>query len=243
MDIFYPGYRRNWLTDMEGLRVLSETPAIRKKNTKRPQVRDAEATRQDILAAAMAEFSEKGLDGAHVDNIAKRIRTTKPMIYYHFGSKAKLYAAVIEAAYGRIRGIEDGLHLDALPPAEALRRLVEVTFDYHAAHPEYVRLITVENIEHARHIAEVPMIVERNAIAIEILRTALERGEKAGVFRKGVDPLHLHLMISSFCFYRMSNRHTWKVLFERDIWEKESAEAQRLMIIEAVLAYLKPVPA
>jgi AcrR family transcriptional regulator len=210
----------------------SEAPRARK--------RDVEETRRNIIDAAMIEFSEKGLTGARVDDIAARTRTTKPMIYYHFKSKEQLYAAVMEEAYGNIRKIEQDLHVEHLPPAEAMRRLVETTFDYHAAHPEYVRLIAVENTHGAVHIAGVPSIVQRNTIAIQTVRTVLQRGVKDGVFRPGVDPLHVHLLISSFCFYRVSNRHTWGVLFERDLHTEEEAGKQRRLIVDAVLHYLDP---
>ena len=199
-----------------------------------------EETRRDIIDAAMKEFAEKGLAGARVDDIAARTRTTKPMIYYHFGSKEKLYAAVIEEAYGGVRSKEQGLHLDDLPPERAMQRLVEVTFDHHAAHPEHVRLVCVENMEHARHITGRPSLVQRNAIAIETVRTLLERGERDGVFRPGINPWHLHLLITSFCFIRVSNRYTWNAVFEMDLWEKDDVAQQRQMIIEAVLGYVKP---
>ena len=76
----------------------------------RQRSRVGEETRRDIIDAAMKEFAEKGLAGARVDDIAARTRTTKPMIYNHFGSKEKLYAAVIEEAYGGVRSKEQGLH-------------------------------------------------------------------------------------------------------------------------------------
>ena len=199
-----------------------------------------EQTRRDIIVAAMKEFAEKGLAGARVDDIAARTRTTKPMIYYHFGSKEKLYAAVIEEAYGGVRSKEQGLHLDDLPPESAMQRLVEVTFDHHAAHPEHVRLVCVENMERARHITGRPSLVQRNAIAIETVRALLERGERDGVFRPGINPWHLHLLITSFCFIRVSNRYTWNAVFEMDLWEKDDVARQRQMIVEAVLAYVKP---
>ena len=199
-----------------------------------------EETRRDIIVAAMKEFAEKGLAGARVDDIAARTRTTKPMIYYHFGSKEKLYAAVIEEAYGGVRSKEQGLHLDDLPPQRAMQRLVEVTFDHHAAHPEHVRLVCVENMERARHITGRPSLVQRNAIAIETVRILLERGERDGVFRPGINPWHLHLLITSFCFIRVSNRYTWNAVFEMDLWEKDDIARQRQMIVEAVLAYVKP---
>ena len=214
--------------------------SIRNKDGARPRSPDAERTRLDIIEAARTEFVEKGLAGASVNEIAARTRTTKPMIYYYFGSKEKLYAAVMEEAYGGMRDVEQGLQLEHLPPAEAMRKLVEVTFDYHAANPGFTRLISTENIHGARHIAGSPGIATRNAAIIEIIRTLLTRGAKDGVFRKGVDPIDLHLLISSFSFYRVSNRHTWGAIFGRDLQAPAHVAAQRRMIVEAVLSYLQP---
>ncbi len=202
--------------------------------------REAEITRRDILDAAMEEFAAKGLSGARVDAIAARTRTTKPMIYYHFGSKEKLYAAVMEEAYGGVRSKEQGLHLDELPTEEALRRLVEVTFDHHAEHPEYVRLVTVENIEMGRHITGRKSLIERNAIAIETVRDLLRRGEAEGTFRSGINPWHLHFLISSYCFMRVSNRYSWRAVFDMDLWDEADVPAQREMIVDAILRYVRP---
>jgi AcrR family transcriptional regulator len=198
-----------------------------------------EQTRREILAAGMREFSEKGLKGARIDDIAAQARTTKPMIYYHFGSKEKLYAAVMEVAYGGMRDQEKGLHLEDLPPEVAMRRLVEVTFDHHAAHPEYVRLVTVENMERGRHIAGRPSLVKLNSLALETIRNVLDRGEREGVFRSGLNAWQVHLLINSFCFMRVSNRYTWRAIFEVDLWQEDNAGLQRQMITESVLRYLK----
>ena len=208
--------------------------------TSRQRTQVGEDTRRDILFAAMHEFAERGLLGARVDDIAARTRTTKPMIYYHFGSKEKLYAAVMEEAYVGVRSKEQSLHLDDLPPVEAMRRLVEVTFDHHAAYPEYVRLVCAENMERGRHITGRHSLVQRNAIAIETVSRLLERGEKTGAFRRGVDPFHLHFFINSFCFMRVSNRYTVYAVFGKDLWDPDDVPSQREMIVEAVLRYLKP---
>src|SRR5687767_860481 len=106
------------------------------------RTRQPEQTRRAILDGAIAEFSEEGYSGGRVDDIAARTRTTKRMIYYYFGGKEQLFAAVLEEMYGGMRDAEQALRLEALPPGEALRRLVEVTFDHHAAHPEFVRLVS-----------------------------------------------------------------------------------------------------
>jgi AcrR family transcriptional regulator len=204
------------------------------------RARDADQTRRDILAAAAAEFSEKGYAGGRVDDIAARTRTTKRMIYYYFGGKEGLYAAVLEEAYGGMRDAEGALRLDELPPLEAVRRLVETTFDHHAAHPEFVRLVSGENIEAARTVAASPTIRARNAAVVGAVAALLRRGEAEGAFRPGVDPLDLHMLISGFCFYRVSNRHTLRAIFGEDPTAPERAEAHRRMVVEAVLRFLAP---
>jgi len=204
------------------------------------RTRDAEGTRREILEVATAAFAERGLSGARVDEIAARTRTTKRMIYYYFGSKAGLYAAVIERAYGGIRDAERRLRLDALPAAEAMRLLVESTFDYHHANPDFVRLVAVENIEGARHIRGVASIARRNAEVVETMRGLLSRGAAEGCFRAGVDALDLHILINGVSFHRVGNRHTLGAIFGRDLREAGVAAAQRGMLVEAVLAFLRP---
>ena len=73
---------------------------------------------------------------------------------------------------------------------------------------------------------------------LEITRGVLDRGVREGVFREGADPLHVHLLISSLSFYRVSNRHTWKVIFKRDLENAADAARQRTMVVAAVLRFL-----
>lgn len=214
--------------------------AVREDAAETVRRRAPEQTRREILEAATAEFSEKGFAGGRVDDIAARMRTTKRMIYYYFGGKQQLYAAVLEQAYGGMRDAEAALDIDGLPPIEALRRLVEVTFDHHAAHPEFVRLVSVENIHEGRNVAASPVIRERNAAVISTLVALIDRGEREGAFRPGLDALDLHMLISSFCFYRVSNRHTLKAIFGRDGRAPDVAAAHRRMITEAILRYVAP---
>lgn len=206
----------------------------------RRHTRDADGTRRAILDAATAEFSEKGFAGARVDDIAARTRTTKRMIYYYFGGKEGLYAAALEEAYGGMRDAEGALRLHELPPAEAMRRLVETTFDHHAANPGFVRLVSAENIEGGRTVSASSTVRARNAAVVGAVAALLRRGEEEGAFRAGVDPLDLHMLISALCFYRVSNRHTLRAIFGEDPTAPGRAEAHRRMVVEAVLRFLQP---
>jgi AcrR family transcriptional regulator len=200
---------------------------------------DAQRTRTDILAVARQEFVEHGLSGARVDAIAERTRTTKRMIYYYFGSKEGLYSAVLEQAYSDIRAAEATLALEDLDPLTALRRLIAFTFDYEDSHPDFVRLIAIENIHQAEYLKRLPSIQSVNADVIAMLGSILERGRAQGVFARVCSPVDVHLMISGLCFYRVSNRHTFGATFGCDLSALEVRERHKTMIVETVAGYLR----
>jgi len=202
---------------------------------------DAGRTRQAILAAAREEFAAHGLSGARVDAIAARTKTVKRMIYYYFGSKEGLYLAVLEEAYAAIRRDEQALGLDRLPPLEAIRRLVEFTFDYEEAHPEFIRLVSIENIHNGRHIAGSKTIQAVNSPVIATLARLLDRGKRDGVFRPSVEPTDVHMLISAVCFFRVSNRHTFGALFGCDLLDPAMRARHKAMLVDAVLHLLVAV--
>ena len=214
---------------------MSTRDARNSERVRTKRTTDPERTRADILAAAHEEFVEHGLSGARVDAIAARTRTTKRMIYYYFTSKDDLYLAVLEQAYARIRAIEAGLDLVRLPPVEALRRLTEFTFDYHADNPDFVRLVGIENIHRGRHLLRSEAIAQLNMTVIQTLAEILGRGQRGGVFRADIAPVDVHMMMSAFCFYRTSNRYTFGHIFGRDLDDPVLRGQHRALFAEAIL--------
>lgn len=196
---------------------------------------DPERTRQAILAAAREEFAAHGLSGARVDAIAGRTNTVKRMIYYYFGSKDGLYLAVLEQAFADIRRSENELGLDVLDPVAAITRLVEFTFDYHEAHPDFIRLVSAENINCAEHLKRSKIIQEQNHDALRLLERVMERGKRLTLFRPDAEPLDIHLMITSLCFFRISNRHTFGLLFGPALSTLAARRRQRRGAVDAVL--------
>ena len=97
--------------------------------------RDAAATREALVAAAVAEFSRTGFAGARVDEIARLAGVNKQLVYHYFDSKQGLYLVALESVYAEIREKEKGLSLGALEPMEAMSQLVSFSFDYLAEHP------------------------------------------------------------------------------------------------------------
>ncbi len=199
---------------------------------------DPEKTKENILDVATTEFAEFGLSGGRVDAIAEKTRTSKRMIYYYYGSKEGLYLAVLEKAYRKIRSLESDLELADMPPEEAMRQLISSTFDHDERNPEFVRLVSIENIHHAMHMKRSTEIREFNISVIRTIQEILERGMAEGTFKRDVDAIDLHMLISAFCFFRVSNRHTFGTIFHRDLSEPAIYVRHKQMITEAVLAYL-----
>ena len=203
-------------------------PAVRRN--------DPDATKANIIEIATREFAENGLDGARVDEIAEKTRTSKRMIYYYFESKEGLYQAVLEKVYTNIRAREAGLRLEELPPEKALRKLVESTVDYDDAHPELFRLVSIENINYARYLKRSSTIREFNRSATDQLKAILERGYAEGVFRTKVDPTDLHMVISALSAFRVSNKYTFGAIFGVDFSDPAVRKRHRKLVGDTILS-------
>lgn len=202
------------------------------------RLRDAERTRAELLEVATEVFSEQGYSGARVDEIAERTRTTKRMIYYYFGGKEGLYLAVLEAAYRRIREVEQGLHADHLAPVDAVRRIAELTFDHHHDHPDFIRLVSVENIHNGQHLGKVESLRDLGTPAASLLDDVLARGRASGELRGDVDAVDVHMLISSYCVFQVANAATFGFLFGRDMLAPDVRERHRRILGDIVVGWL-----
>jgi AcrR family transcriptional regulator len=197
--------------------------------------RDPERTRQKILEAATAEFARCGLGGARVDRIAARAGANKRMLYYYFGSKENLFLAALEESYLKIRSAERSLDLEHRDPREALRRLVGFTWEYYLEHPEFMTLLNSENLHKGRHVRRSKRVRELHSGLVETLRGILRRGEKAGLFRSGVDPVQLYISIAGEGYFYLSNRYTLSQIFDRDLMQGRALASRARHNAEMIL--------
>jgi AcrR family transcriptional regulator len=202
------------------------------------RTQDPEGTRQNIIEIASEEFALNGLSGARIDEIAARTRSSKRMIYYYFGDKEGLYLRALENAYRRVREGEAMLDTAGLPPIEALRRLVEFTFDHHHQHEEFIRMVMIENIHHGQYLERSDVIRSLNATAIDHIARIYERGLSDGVFRAGIEPIDLHWQVSALCFFNVSNRATFSKIFGREMGAADELAKLRRNTVDMVLRFV-----
>jgi len=230
----------NFAGDPANSRAVMATQVSSIRTTAMRKPKAPEANRARILAAAIAEFASRGVKGASMDAIAARTDTTRALINYYFGSKEKLYLAVLERVYADIRDAENDLCLDHLPPVDAIRRIVEFTYDYYVAHESFVRLVVAENQARGRHMKRSPALRAVNRPIVDTLERVIERGQAAGVFRRGVDPIDVHMAIAALGMFNVTNQFTFGTIFQRAMGAKGDVPTRRRTVAEIILRWLEP---
>jgi AcrR family transcriptional regulator len=132
--------------------------------------RDPEATKARIFEAAVAEFARHGIAGARIDRIAADARANKQLIYAYYGNKGELFASVLEK-----KMLDLAISVPVDP--DDIEGWIDRLLDYHAAHPELLRLLFWEGMEYGT--AELPHEAERQehyARKVAAVRDGQERG-------------------------------------------------------------------
>ncbi|HLK91119.1 MAG TPA: TetR family transcriptional regulator [Polyangia bacterium] len=206
------------------------------------KTRDADRTRENILRAAIDEFATHGYSGARVERIRRRARANTRMIYHYFGDKSRLYVAVLEHVIGDLRQEELRLEVAEVDPLEGLLELFEFVDRHFAAHPELITLLSGENLLRGRFMrstAKPPII---SSPLMPLIEELLRRGQREGLIRAGIDPLHLYIAMVALCYFHRSNAHTLSFLFRTDLLAPAWQSRHKKVALELLTSYLRAPP-
>jgi AcrR family transcriptional regulator len=210
------------------------------KHSPTARTRNPERTKERILKAATKIFASRGFDGARVDRIADEARINKQLLYHHFGSKDDLFTAVLESAYQDIRSQESALELDSLRADKAILQLVEFTWRYYLANPDFIRLLNSENQLEARHLKGSSRTRAINASHIALAEKLLARGRRERSVRRDLDALQLNINIAALGFFYLMNRHTLSTVFQRDLGSKQMLEKRLSVMKDTIARWIQP---
>jgi TetR/AcrR family transcriptional regulator len=148
--------------------------------------RSPEDSRGRIVAAATAEFTERGFAGAGVDRIARRARLNKAMIYYYFESKAALYREILREAFRaageRVRLVADGPGT----AEEKVRSFIAALVAEFETRPYLPVIMLREMAEKGRHL-DAETLLRLQALP-RTFHAIVAQGVRSGQFRP-VDPM------------------------------------------------------
>ena len=211
---------------------------VARRNAAMRKPKAPEANRARMVAAAIDEFAARGFKGASMDAIAARTHTTRGLINYYFGSKEKLYIAVLEQVYGEIREAEGQLDLEHLHPVAAIRRIVDFTYQYYLEHEGFVRIVVAENQARGRHLRKSKAMRTLNRPIIDRLSGVIARGQREGRFRRDVDPVEIHKAIAALGMFNVTNRYTFGAIFQREMGAKGDVARRRDIVADMIVSYL-----
>jgi AcrR family transcriptional regulator len=197
----------------------------------------ADGTKQRLLDAGRKLFAGNGFDGASVRAITQLARANLGAVTYHFGSKAELYAAVLEQLFA---SLADRVSAAAAGPEPARRRLGEIVrafFAFFEQYPEAPRLM----IRHLASSGAPPEAAVRQfrrvpEAIIDVVRAGQSRGEL-----RAVEPLLATFTLVSQAVWFAVVRHTIAVVTGVPMDRPEMADVVERHIIEVVNRALDPV--
>ncbi len=175
--------------------------------------RDPLATRQALLGAGAALFSERGFDGVPIEDIAARAGVNKALISYHFGGKRGLYTAVLSSAFRAIAERLQAIEQEGQGARETLHRLLQAFDALRRERPDFPTLFVREVLATGIDPAVAPRLVE----ILGVVQRLAERGAREGVFRR-VHPLSLHFgLVGALVFFLATEPARQRAVVERRI--------------------------
>lgn len=213
------------------------------RRTGRPRLNRGKAprTRERILRCAIREFAQQGYRGGRVERIVDDAGVNLRLIYHYFGGKEELYLACLERVFVELRRAEHALELRALPPEEAMRKLIDFTFDHLSRHPEFIGMVRSENQLGSKGVLRRSRLVRTlTAPLLVIIEDLLERGRRDGVFRSHVDAVHFFITLQALATVHIANRTTLSAILDTDLADPAWLKTRRRHGHEVLFSYLSP---
>ena len=201
------------------------------------KTRNSAATKAKILAAAETEFSQKGLAGARVDNIARISGFNKNMIYQYYQGKEKLYETVIYNEYSKLSELENVIIEKDLGYKEKIQTIVREYFLFLKSNPNFVRLIMWENLNEAKYIEASGALNIKDPM-LKMLKNIVENGKGEKIFNKSADEKQVLISLITGAFSYFSNMYTLSKVIHIDLENDETMNERIKIVTDSVLNYL-----
>jgi AcrR family transcriptional regulator len=193
------------------------------------------------LRVAIDEFAAKGYSGARVEAICRAAQANPRMLYHHFGDKDGLYLSVLEEVIGDLRReeLKIAANREKVEPLAGIMELFDFIQRHFDEHPEFIHLLSGENLLRARFLRRSNKAPIVTSPLIDLIAGLLRRAQQQGVIRRGIEPLHLYVMMVALSYFHRSNASTLSAIFRTDVQAPAWRAAHQRAGAEMLLRYLR----
>lgn len=205
---------------------------------KRENQQGGDSTEQKIFDAAHEVFTQKGMDGAKMQEIADRAGINKALLHYYYRSKEKLYEAVAKVVLSRaIPAVRQVIESD-LPLEEKIRRFVETYIDIISKNTFIPLFIISEINKHPEHF--INSILPKDLPRPEVFFQQVEDEIAAGRIRP-IKPQHLIVNVISMCIFPFVGKPMMRIFLGMGPGEMRIfLEERKQEVVAFTLAALRP---
>jgi TetR/AcrR family transcriptional regulator len=101
-------------------------------------------------------------------------------------------------------------------------------------------LLNDENRGGARHVRSSSRLEAMHSPLVSMVSRILRDGERAGIFRKGVNALQLYISIAGLSYFFFSNTATLSAIFGKNLSSRAARRDRRKHVVDLVLHSLRP---
>lgn len=188
------------------------------------------AGKEKILESALAEFADRGFDGARVDRIANEAGVNKALIYYHFKSKEELYAATMNHLFAKAAP----KHIEFPAELNVRQKMLLVTRHFLVflhENPLFVRIMD-QAVYRGKEIFE--RLYEQN-LFFQLTMALYEEGVVKGEVRLVDSPVDYLISILGASYFYYSHRNAISKFYDGALSDEELL-AMRIRTMEDMVS-------
>lgn len=198
----------------------------------------SDSTEQKIFEAAREIFTQKGMDGAKMQEIANRAGINKALLHYYFRTKEKLYETVARAIIGKALPVIRELIESEQPLEEKIRRFVDFYISLISQNPFIPLFVITEINKHPDRFFET--IFSKELPKPEVFFRQVEEEVAAGRIRP-VKPQHLLVNTIAMCVFPFVAKPMMRMVLGMSTGEMRIfLEERKEQVTDFVLAALRP---
>jgi TetR/AcrR family transcriptional regulator len=194
-------------------------------------------TRAEIVAAAERHFAERGFEAARLEDIAADVGIRRAAIFYYFGDKHELYAAVLDEVFaGALAAVPSGGSV-----AERLEASLTGWIDYVARRPNVARLILREAASARPGVAS--PLVRASRAPVEWFRAVIDEGVASGELKPLIDPHRFISLMGATTVFHFAAMPLLTLDVPFDPWshaELEKHKREMLLVARGMLGIARP---